>query len=70
MLDASKCAGLHVQVFGVPSIRRDVAPPEHPSVANTMAYGNDASMNELMHLSKPSEAAREFQQMRSADEIR
>ncbi|KAK9793705.1 hypothetical protein WJX73_001363 [Symbiochloris irregularis] len=58
------------RVFGLPSIRRDVAPPEHPSVANTMAYGNDASMNELMHQGKPSEAAREFQQTRTAAEIR
>eukprot|EP00698_Gefionella_okellyi_P019752 TRINITY_DN6101_c0_g1_i1.p1 TRINITY_DN6101_c0_g1~~TRINITY_DN6101_c0_g1_i1.p1 ORF type:complete len:432 (+),score=90.04 TRINITY_DN6101_c0_g1_i1:66-1361(+) len=36
------------RVFGVPSIRNDVAPPRIRSVANTQSYGNEAGARALL----------------------
>ena len=59
-----------MQVFGLPSIRRDIKPPEKPSVANTLSYGNGATMDQLMRPRLPCTAAQEFERLRDAHDMR
>ena len=68
---AATCpATLLAQVFGVPSVRRDISPPARPSVANAVGYGNGPTMEQLMRPRQANQAADQFQQLRTADDIR
>ena len=70
---ASECAEVSsyvLKVFGVPSIRRDIAPPDRPSVANTVSYGDGATMQEMMQPRQACLAADQFQKLQSKENIR
>jgi hypothetical protein len=48
MLPAAFPTCLHLQVFGLPSIRTDTPKPSAPSMANMTNYGNEPNAMQLL----------------------
>jgi len=64
---------LSLQIYGVPTVRKDIRAPKKQSIANAQNYGNEPNSMQLIHPSATAERGvneQHFNQQMSKDAMR